>query len=306
MQRRIGKAVWAAASFLLLPLSGCGAVNKMAANSVTKMMESTAEVWSSGDDPEFVCESIPFALSTVEGLLLTQPESDRLLLNATQGFALYAYVCVETEANLLEEEDYERSNQQMERALHLFLRAKRYGMRGLELEHPGLEESLLVDPEGAVAGVTLEDVSLLYWTAAAWGAAISRGRDRPELIADVPAVIARMERVLELDETFRDGTIHDVFIMLRGLPASMGGSPEEARKHFDRAIELNGGRLAGTYATYATSVMLPEQNRERFERLMLEALAVDPDEYPSQRLQNLIAQKRARYMLDHVEDYFLE
>ena len=82
--------------------------------------------------------------------------------------------------------------------------------------------------------------------------------------------------------------------------------PEEARKHFDRALELNGGRLAGTYATYATSVMLPEQERERFERLMLEALAIGPDEDPSHRLQNLIAQKRARYMLDHVEDYFLE
>ena len=306
MQRSFGKAVWTAASLLLLPLSGCGAVNKMAANSVTEMMEATGDVWSSGDDPEFVCQSIPFALSTVEGLLTKQPESGRLLLNATQGFAQYAYVCVETDAILVEEEDYERSKQQLERALNLFLRAKRYGMRGLELADPGLEERLLADPEGAVAGTTLEDVSLLYWTAAAWGAAISRGRDRPDLIADLPAVIAMMERVLELDETFRDGTIHDVFIMLRGLPASMGGSPEEARRHFDRALELNGGRLAGTYATYATSVVLPEQDRERFERLMLEALAIDPDEDPRHRLENLIAQKRARYMLDHVEDYFLE
>ena len=115
-----------------------------------------------------------------------------------------------------------------------------------------------------------------------------------------------MERVLELDETFREGTIHDVFIMLRGLPASMGGSPEEAHRHFERALELNGGRLAGTYATYATSVMLPEQDRGRFEQLMLEALAIDPDQDPGHRLQNLVAQKRARYMLDHVEDYFLE
>jgi len=115
-----------------------------------------------------------------------------------------------------------------------------------------------------------------------------------------------MERVLELDETFRDGTIHDVFIMLRGLPVSLGGSPEQARHHFERALELNGGRLAGTYATYATSVMLPEQDRERFERLMLQVLAIDPDEDPSHRLQNLTAQKRARYLLDHVEDYFLE
>ncbi len=276
-------------------------VNRLATNSMTGVMEATSEVWASDNDPEFVCQSIPFALSTVAGLLRKQPESQRLLLTATQGFTQYAYVCVETNGILLDEENYEGSKLQLERALHLFLRAKRYGIRGLELRHPGLEQRLLIDPDSAVANTTLEDVPLLYWTAASWGAAISRGKDRPDLIADLPSVIAMMERILELDEAFGDGTIHDVFVMLRGLPASMGGSPEEARVHFERALELNGGGLAGTYATYATSVMLPEQRREDFERLMSEALALDPDADP-----NLTAQKRARYMLDHVDDYFIE
>ena len=306
MGRRVRKAASQAVWVLLIPLSGCGAVNKMAANSVTGLLESTADVWASGEDPEFVCESIPFALSTVEGLLTKRPDSQRLLFSATQGFTQYAYVCVETDAILLEERDYERSRQQFDRALGLFLRAKRYGLRALELRHPGLEEGLILDPEGAVAGTTLEDVPLLYWTAASWGAAISRGKDRPDLIADLPAVTAMMERVLALEEGFGDGAIHDVFIMLRGLPRSMGGSPEEAEEHFRRALELNGGRLAGTYATFATSVMLPEQDRERFERLMEQALAVDADAEPSHRLQNLVAQKRARHMLDHVEDYFID
>ena len=171
MRPGVGQPFSVALPFLLLPLSGCGAINQMAANSVTSVMESTADVWASGEDPEFVCQSIPFALSTVEGLLTERPESERLLLNAVQGFTQYAYVCVETDAILLEEEDYERSREQLERALNLFLRAKRYGMRGLQLRYPGLEESLLVDPEGAVAATTLEDVPLLYWTAASWGAA---------------------------------------------------------------------------------------------------------------------------------------
>ncbi|UCG75684.1 MAG: TRAP transporter TatT component family protein [Gemmatimonadota bacterium] len=302
--RRAGFA--AAAPLLVLSLSGCGVVNKMAANSITGLMEATTEVWSSGDDPEFVCESIPFALSTVEGLLAKQPESQRLLFSATQGFTQYAYVCVETGAILLEEEDYERSREQYDRALGLYLRAKGYGLRALELRHAGLEQGLLLDPDSAVAVMTLEDVPLLYWTAAAWGSAISRGKDRPDLIADLPAVIAMMERVLDLEEDFGEGAIHEVFVMLRGLPRSMGGSPEAARAHFERALELNGGRQAGTYATYATSVMLPEQDREVFERLMLQALAIDPDAEPSRRLQNLVAQRRARHMLDHVEDYFLE
>ncbi len=294
------------AATLIAPLAGCGVINRMAAGSVAGMMEATADVWASGDDPEFVCESIPFALSTVEGLLTEQPRSERLLLSATQGFTQYAYVCVETDAIVMEDEDYERSKEQMERALSLFLRAKAYGVRGLELRHPGLEAGLVADPDSAVREISDEDLPLLYWTAASWGAAISRGRDRPDLIADLPAVIAMMERVLQLDEDYGDGAIHDVFVMLRGLPRSMGGSPEEARAHFERALELNGGRLAGTYATYATSVMLPEQRRAEFEQLMSKALAVDPDAEPDYRLQNLIAQKRARYLLEHIDDYFIE
>jgi predicted anti-sigma-YlaC factor YlaD len=153
---------------------------------------------------------------------------------------------------------------------------------------------------------TLEDVPLLYWTAASWGAAVSRGSDRPDLLADLPAVVAMMERVLAMDERFGDGAIHDVFIMIRGLPAEMGGDSEAAGRHFERALELNGGRMASTYATYATSVVQGEQDRESFEELMEQALAVDPDEDPSHRLQNLVAQKRARYMLEHIDDYFID
>ncbi len=291
---------------LALGLSGCGVVNKMAGNSIAGLMEATSDVWESDEDPELVCESLPFALSTVEGLILRQPGSERFLLTATKGFTQYAYMCVETDAILLEAEEYERSRRQEERALRLYLRAKRYGIRGLAKKHEGIAEQLSVDPDGAVAQTTVKDVPLLYWTAASWGSAISLGKDRPDLIADLPAVIAILRRILELDEAFGDGAIHDLFIMIEGLPANMGGSPEKAREHFERALVLNGGRLASTYAAYATSVMLPEQNRERFERLMLEALAVDPDDLPSYRLHNLIVQRRARYRLDHVDDYFVE
>ena len=302
--RTIGSFSGAAA--IVASLSGCGAVNKMAANSIAGVMEATADVWASDNDPEFVCESIPFALSTVEGLLTKQPESQRLLFTAAHGFTQYAYVCVETDAILIEETDYERSREQFERALNLYLRAKGYGIRALELRYPGIEHRLRLEPDSALIETTAEDVALLYWTAASWGAAISSGSDRPDLVADLPAVVAMMERVMALEEGFGDGAIHDVFVMIRGLPTEMGGDPEAARRHFERALELNGGRMAGTYATYATSVVQGEQDRERFVELMELALAVDPDADPSHRLQNLVVQKRARYMLEHIDDYFID
>jgi predicted anti-sigma-YlaC factor YlaD len=53
-------------------------------------------------------------------------------------------------------------------------------------------------------------------------------------------------------------------------------------------------------------VSVPAQDLEEFRELLDRALAVDPDAVPSARLANLIAQKRARFLLHHVEDYFLD
>ena len=53
-------------------------------------------------------------------------------------------------------------------------------------------------------------------------------------------------------------------------------------------------------------VAVAEENREEFRQLRETALAIDPDEEPSNRLLNLVAQRRARSLLDHIDDLFFE
>ena len=86
----------------------------------------------------------------------------------------------------------------------------------------------------------------------------------------------------------------------------MGGSPDEARRHFEKAVELSGGTRASPYVTLAEGLMVGEQDRARFEVLLRSALAVDPDAVPSERLANLLAQRRARLLLERTEELFLE
>ena len=59
------------------------------------------------------------------------------------------------------------------------------------------------------------------------------------------------------------------------------------------------------YVTFA-AVARGADDREEFERLLKDALAVDPDEDKSYRLLNLISQKLARDLLDHLDDLFFE
>jgi len=51
---------------------------------------------------------------------------------------------------------------------------------------------------------------------------------------------------------------------------------------------------------------LAAQDRAEFESLLGSALAVDPETDISLRLVNLVNQKRARLLLDHVDELFEE
>ena len=92
--------------------------------------------------------------------------------------------------------------------------------------------------------------------------------------------------------------------MVLGHTAS--GSEKRAREHFARAIELSKGKKAGTYISLATSVCISKQNREEFINLLNQAITVDIDKYPENRLANIIMQKRAKWLLDNIDDFFLE
>lgn len=115
-----------------------------------------------------------------------------------------------------------------------------------------------------------------------------------------------MERALKLDEDYAGGTIHEALITLEGVPGTMGGSPERARRHYGRALELSTGLSAGPHVALATSVSVPAQDRAEFERLLKLALAVDPEKNRRIRLANLIAQKRARFLLERADELFVE
>ena len=51
---------------------------------------------------------------------------------------------------------------------------------------------------------------------------------------------------------------------------------------------------------------MPAQNRAQFQSLLEKALSIDPDRKPEARLANLVAQRRARWLLQRADELFLE
>ncbi len=303
---------WAGALSPLLAASllvtGCS-VRKVAVQSLANALAAGGDTYATDDDPELVAAAIPFGLKTVEALLAEAPEHDGLLLAAASGFTQYGFAFVQGEADLVEERDLARATALRARARKLYARALRYGLRGLEARHPGFEAGLRDESRRAatLARAAKADVPLLYWTGAAWGAAISLSKENAELTADQGLAEALERRALELDEGFGRGAIHDFFVSFEGgRPAAAGGSVERARKHLERAVALSDGKRAAPYVSFAESVSVAAQNRAEFEELLKKALAVDPDAVPELRLANTVSQRRAAWLLARADELFLE
>jgi predicted anti-sigma-YlaC factor YlaD len=295
----------ALAATLVVCLGGCS-IRRTAVNKIGDALANTGANFAADDDPELVGQAIPFGLKTMEGLLKESPKHAGLLLAATSGFVQYAYGWVQTEADLVEPKDLARATELRGRAQRLYLRAREYGLRGLELEAPGLRPALQSDPKAALAGMKRKHVPLLYWTATAWAGAIALKVNDSELSADQPVVEALARRALELDEGFELGSIHEFFISWEAARSSIGGSLERARGHFDKALAFSQGRRAFPYLVFAESVSVARQDRAQFREMLDKALAVDVSRKDEQRLGNLLAQKRARFQLGRVDELFIE
>lgn len=293
------------ATLILFLLSGCS-VKKLAMNELGDALSGGGDVFSSDNDPELVGDALPFSLKLMESVLAETPEHEGLLTSLASGFTQYAYGWVQLEADLIEDDNYDRSEGLRTRAIKLYRRAKDYGMRGLEARYPGFEDALLDDAEGALQRLKVEDVETLYWTALAWAGAISLSLDDMDLVGDLAYVEEMMDRALELDPDWEMGSIQSFFITYEMSRMNGEGDPvENATQFYKRALELSGGKLASVFVAYAEAVAVEQQDKEMFISLLNRALEIDVDAYPSLRLNNLLYQKRAEWLLTRLDWLFL-
>ncbi|PYT12873.1 MAG: hypothetical protein DMG59_22215 [Acidobacteria bacterium] len=286
--------------------TGCS-IKKIAVNKLGNALASSGTTFTSDEDPELVRDALPFSLKLIESLLAESPRNRGLLFAASSGFTPYAYAFVQEEADEVESRDLDKATALRARARQLYLRARDYGIRGLEVSHPGFGGALRRDAKQAVRITRTADVPLLYWTAASWGAAISLSKGQPDLVADQPIVEALIDRALALNEKYGDGAVHSFLITYESSRNGVEGDfAARSRKHFDRAMELSGGYQAAPLLSLAETVCIQRQDRKEFQSLLRRALAIDVNAKPEFRLSNLIMQRRARWLLARTDELFLE
>lgn len=267
---------------LALLLSGCG---------VARLDDSLGRAVMQNNDLATVEAGLPSYLLMIDGLIVNWPERSGLLMTGADLYGAYAGVFVKNDA---------RAARLNEKALEYALRGAcahdgdYCDLRGIEV--PAFEA--LLDAAGQ------DDVPVLFSLGSAWAGYIQTHTDDWNAVAELSRVRLLMERVVALDEDYRYGQAHMYLGVLNSiLPASLGGRPEQARDHFERAVALSEGRNLLARVLFAEHYARLVFDRELHDEQLRKVLDAEPDA-PDLTLQNTYAKQQARELLDSADDYF--
>ena len=76
-------------------------------------------------------------------------------------------------------------------------------------------------------------------------------------------------------------------------PKMFGGDPARSRRHFERALRINGGKFLMTYIYYARSYAVQTQNQGLFDSLLTIVDSASTDILPEARLANTVAKQKS-------------
>lgn len=255
-----------------------------------------------GDEDDLVLarEAAAFYLKLSESVLREAPGHRALAEAVASSFTKYAYAFVAFDAERLEATDARGALRQRQRAARLYERARQHAMQALEQQQPGFANALRrASQAGHPMGLAAEQTGLAYWAAASWGAHIALSKDRPEAVADLPQVVALASAAYVVAPDHGHGALASLMGTLEA--ARPGGSLQQARHYFERALAASGGRSAAILTAQAEALALPAGDRARYAQWLGQAVAID---VPPRDLEGQVMRQRAQWLLDTIDDRF--
>jgi len=278
--------------FLASLCFGCFPSKKATVGAVGLLLEDIAKASYKQSDLRIIREAMPAYLLLMDGMVEAWPNNERLLLAAAQGYSSFASTVTDDQ-----DKDFARL---------LYGKAREYALRSLDrrgFTNP-LEKPFDEFNEG-LKGFGKKDVPYLFWAAAAWGNWISLNLGSMEALAQLPRVESMMKRVLELDERFYYGGPHLFMgVWFASRPKAFGGDLKRSQYHFLRAIELGEGKFLMSYVYYAEFHTRQAMDKDLFVSVLQKVLEAPPDHPPELTLLNAVAKKRAKELLERVEELF--
>lgn len=276
-------------SFLVFLTFGCTADmrSRMMVDGMKPMMEKMNIAVNKNPDVETVRRAMPASLVQLDGFIQVSPDNEDILLRAAEAYNGYAFLFIE---------DIDK-----QRAAKLNRKARDYALRVLK-HNPAFENALDKSDDEYIAALqtlTKDDTPALFFATNSWLSYIGQSfAVNPRVTADRPKVLLMMERLLELDDTFNYGAPHILTAAYNASqPITMGGNPDKAKYHFEKAFEISESKFLIWYYLYAKFYAVQNQDRELFVSTLKNIIAAPVDLLPEKRFANEAVKIKAKHLL---------
>lgn len=243
-------------------------------------------------DIELMQESMPFALSSISGLIEISPTNKVFLTNGAHAYFGYAFAFVEDD--------------DIERAKKLYLTAMGYGFRAIFNEkYKDVINSPLAEFAEHAKKLRKKDVAPLFWATLSWLNYIHINLGETKVLFDIPKAEILAQKLLELDENFFFGSPHAMMAAYYAAqPEISGGNPAKAKKHFDKAITISNGNFLMHHFFYAKFYAVRTQDKDLYINLLEHVIDMPEDTLPEYCAITNLCKMKAKKLLGAADDYF--
>ena len=274
--------------FMVLSITACG---RVITNAKIEFSQDLSATILEFDDPETIKKGVPAYLILISSMIKGDPDNPDLL---ESGAKLYgAYASGFTDSN--------------ESKVALSNRAFSYASQAMCIRNAGfcdVKSISYFEYEKRLNTVGSSQVKPLFIFVSSWAGVIEANSSDWNAVAELPKVKAGILRVIDIDETVNNGNAHLYMAVMESLlPPTLGGKPELAKKHFDRAIEISNGENQMARVLYAEKYARMLFDRELHDKLLKQVVEADSGAQ-EQILINTLAKQRAAELLRSADDYF--
>lgn len=268
--------------------TGCAS---LVSNAASGFAENLSLAVLNQDDPETAKAALPSYMVLVDSLIEGSPDNADMLAAGAEMYASYGAVFADDNV----------------RARRLTSKARDYALTAMcEQYNEACDWRSMNYDEfvASVAGVDERDADYLYTYGFATLAYLRAHSAETDTLAELPQAEALFEHYIGIAGDDVSASTHVYMGILKTLlPPALGGKPEEARAHFEKAIEMSDGRDLSAKVEYARGYAKLLYERELHDRLLTEVLDADPHR-DGLTLTNVIAQQDAAVLLEEADDYF--
>ena len=254
------------------------------------------------DHPKIVSLYFEKKIKSLERKKSLSTEQKRLLLKTK---VEYGFGVLLEESDRILDDDYNLGVKKSQEAYIVFSDAKKVGNSILIISYPKFDSWLSGETD---LQFKINDVSDLYWLAAAYGGAIKSSRGNPFDVVKLPVVKKLLITAIALDPKWGKGALYSAMMSYTSSRPDLFGDAliDSVSSFYAKALIASDSLDASLFVSYAELIDKKFQDRDAFEQKLDIVLNMDVEKDKDFRLSNIIAQERAKWLLSKTDEIFFE